>query len=52
MQKSEILSMIGQRGMTAMLRMPSADDALDMAEVLIEAGMRSVEVPLTVPGGV
>jgi 2-dehydro-3-deoxyphosphogluconate aldolase/(4S)-4-hydroxy-2-oxoglutarate aldolase len=52
MQKSEVLSALGKKGMIAMLRMPSADDALEMAEVLIEAGVPCVEVPLTVPAGI
>jgi 2-dehydro-3-deoxyphosphogluconate aldolase/(4S)-4-hydroxy-2-oxoglutarate aldolase len=50
MQKPEVLSRIESTAMIAMLRMPSADDALEMAEVLIEAGMVCLQVPLTVPG--
>lgn len=50
MQKSEVLSRIESTAMIAMLRMPSADDALEMAEVLIEAGLSCLQVPLTVPG--
>jgi 2-dehydro-3-deoxyphosphogluconate aldolase / (4S)-4-hydroxy-2-oxoglutarate aldolase len=52
MLKSEVLAGIEHAGLMAMLRMPSADDALEMAEVLIEAGIPCIEVPLTVPGAV
>jgi 2-dehydro-3-deoxyphosphogluconate aldolase/(4S)-4-hydroxy-2-oxoglutarate aldolase len=52
MLKSEVLAGIEHAALMAMLRMPSADDALDMAEVLIEAGIPCIEVPLTVPGAV
>jgi 2-dehydro-3-deoxyphosphogluconate aldolase/(4S)-4-hydroxy-2-oxoglutarate aldolase len=50
MSKPEVMAKIGETSLVAMLRMPSADDALDMAEVLIEAGIPSLQVPLTVPG--
>jgi 2-dehydro-3-deoxyphosphogluconate aldolase / (4S)-4-hydroxy-2-oxoglutarate aldolase len=50
--KHEVLAMIRDRVIIAMLRMPSADDALEMAEVLIDAGITCVQVPLTVPGAV
>lgn len=49
MAKSEVLAKIESTAMVAMLRMPSADDALEMAEVLIEAGVPCIQVPLTVP---
>jgi 2-dehydro-3-deoxyphosphogluconate aldolase / (4S)-4-hydroxy-2-oxoglutarate aldolase len=52
MQKSDVLARIETSAMVAMLRMPSADDALAMAEVLIEAGITCVQVPLTVPGAI
>ena len=52
MVKSDILGAIQQSSLVAMLRMPSADDALEMAEALIEAGIPIVQVPLTVPGAV
>jgi 2-dehydro-3-deoxyphosphogluconate aldolase/(4S)-4-hydroxy-2-oxoglutarate aldolase len=52
MSKSEVLARIGETSLVAMLRMPSADDALDMAEVLIEAGIPCLQVPMTVPGAV
>jgi 2-dehydro-3-deoxyphosphogluconate aldolase / (4S)-4-hydroxy-2-oxoglutarate aldolase len=50
--KPEVLAMIRDRVIIAMLRMPSADDALEMAEVLIDAGITCIQVPLTVPGAV
>lgn len=50
MSKSEILAAITGRSLVAMLRMPSADDALEMADVLVEAGITCLQVPLTVPG--
>jgi 2-dehydro-3-deoxyphosphogluconate aldolase/(4S)-4-hydroxy-2-oxoglutarate aldolase len=50
MSKSEVLSKIGETSLVAMLQMPSADDALEMAEALIEAGIPCLQVPLTVPG--
>jgi 2-dehydro-3-deoxyphosphogluconate aldolase/(4S)-4-hydroxy-2-oxoglutarate aldolase len=52
MQKAEVLARIETCTMVAMLRMPSADDALAMAEVLIDAGLGCVQVPLTVPGAI
>jgi 2-dehydro-3-deoxyphosphogluconate aldolase / (4S)-4-hydroxy-2-oxoglutarate aldolase len=49
-QKAAVLGTLRDRALIAMLRMPSADDALEMAEVLIEAGITCVQIPLTVPG--
>ena len=51
-EKSVVLSTLERHALLAMLRMPSADDALEMAEVLIEAGITCVQVPLTVPGAI
>jgi 2-dehydro-3-deoxyphosphogluconate aldolase/(4S)-4-hydroxy-2-oxoglutarate aldolase len=50
MLKSEILATFEGTALVAMLRLPSADEALEMAEVLIEAGMPCLQIPLTVPG--
>jgi 2-dehydro-3-deoxyphosphogluconate aldolase/(4S)-4-hydroxy-2-oxoglutarate aldolase len=50
--KTAILATIENHGLLAMLRMPSADDALEMAEALIEAGIRCIQVPMTVPGAI
>jgi 2-dehydro-3-deoxyphosphogluconate aldolase / (4S)-4-hydroxy-2-oxoglutarate aldolase len=50
--KSEVLASIASSSLVAMLRMPSADDALEMAEALIDAGITCLQVPLTVPGAV
>src|SRR5215213_7598689 len=36
MSRSEVLAKIGETSLVAMLRLPSADDALEMAEELIE----------------
>ena len=52
MEKADVIAALGKKAMIAMLRVPSADDALEIAEVLIEAGVPCVEVPLTVPAGV
>lgn len=50
MLKSDVLSTIEDTAIVAMLRLPSADDALEMAEVLIEAGIPCLQIPMTVPG--
>jgi 2-dehydro-3-deoxyphosphogluconate aldolase/(4S)-4-hydroxy-2-oxoglutarate aldolase len=50
LSKSEVLAKFGETSLVAMLRLPSADDALEMAEVLLEAGIPCIQVPLTVPG--
>ena len=52
MPKADLLAMVRDRLIIAMLRMPSADDALEMAEVLIDAGITCIQVPLTVPGAI
>jgi 2-dehydro-3-deoxyphosphogluconate aldolase/(4S)-4-hydroxy-2-oxoglutarate aldolase len=49
-EKATVLSTLGDRALMAMLRMPSADDALEMADVLIDAGITFIQIPLTVPG--
>lgn len=48
--KNEILERIRADGVVPILRTPTAKDALEMAEALRQAGMRSIEIPLTVPG--
>jgi 2-dehydro-3-deoxyphosphogluconate aldolase/(4S)-4-hydroxy-2-oxoglutarate aldolase len=48
--KTAVLATLESHALLAMLRMPSADDALEMAEVLIDAGIQCIQVPLTVPG--
>ena len=48
--KNEILERIRADGVVPILRTPTANDALEMAEALRHAGMRSIEIPLTVPG--
>jgi 2-dehydro-3-deoxyphosphogluconate aldolase / (4S)-4-hydroxy-2-oxoglutarate aldolase len=50
--KSETLARIHADGVVPILRTPTAQDALEMAEVLRAAGMQSIEIPLTVPGAI
>lgn len=50
--KREIVERIGADGVVPILRTPTAEDALEMADVLRGAGMQSIEIPLTVPGAV
>jgi 2-dehydro-3-deoxyphosphogluconate aldolase/(4S)-4-hydroxy-2-oxoglutarate aldolase len=52
MEKAEVLAKVEKNALIAMLWTPSADDALEMAEVLLEAGISCLQVPLTVPGAV
>ncbi len=48
--KREVLDRIRKVGLIPILRTPSADDALGMAEVLHQAQLTALEIPLTVPG--
>ncbi len=50
LNKSEVLSIIADTAIVAMLRLPSADDALDMGAALIACGIPCLQIPLTVPG--
>jgi 2-dehydro-3-deoxyphosphogluconate aldolase/(4S)-4-hydroxy-2-oxoglutarate aldolase len=52
MEKAEVLKRIRQVGLIPILRTPSADDALNMAETLQAAQLSNLEIPLTVPGAV
>lgn len=52
MEKSDVLATIEATALIAMLRLPSADDTLAMAEVLIDAGIPCIQIPLTVPGAI
>jgi 2-dehydro-3-deoxyphosphogluconate aldolase/(4S)-4-hydroxy-2-oxoglutarate aldolase len=52
MEKAEVLAKVEKNALIAMLWTPSADDALEMAEVLLDAGISCLQVPLTVPGAV
>jgi 2-dehydro-3-deoxygluconokinase len=52
MEKAEVLRRIRQVGLIPILRTPSADDALLMAETLQAAQLSNLEIPLTVPGAV
>jgi 2-dehydro-3-deoxyphosphogluconate aldolase/(4S)-4-hydroxy-2-oxoglutarate aldolase len=52
MDKSEVLDHIRRVGLVPVLRTPSADDALIIGEALHQAGIHTLEIPMTVPGGV
>jgi 2-dehydro-3-deoxyphosphogluconate aldolase/(4S)-4-hydroxy-2-oxoglutarate aldolase len=51
-QKKEVLEGLRRGGLVPVLRAPTADDALMMAEALHAAGIASVEITMTVPGAV
>ncbi|MGX6447016.1 bifunctional 4-hydroxy-2-oxoglutarate aldolase/2-dehydro-3-deoxy-phosphogluconate aldolase, partial [Patulibacter sp. S7RM1-6] len=46
----EITSRIAERRVVAIVRAPTADEALEISTVLIDAGLDAIELPLTVPG--
>ena len=48
--KAEVLQRIFASGVIPILRTPTGDDARQVADVLQQAGMDIVEIPLTVPG--
>lgn len=48
--KQEVLARIKQDGIVPILRTPTAEDALELAEALRQAGVHTLEIPLTVPG--
>jgi 2-dehydro-3-deoxyphosphogluconate aldolase/(4S)-4-hydroxy-2-oxoglutarate aldolase len=48
--RQKTIARIREEGIIPILRTPSADDALVLADVLFRAGMTCVEIPLTVPG--
>jgi 2-dehydro-3-deoxyphosphogluconate aldolase / (4S)-4-hydroxy-2-oxoglutarate aldolase len=52
MQKSEVLERIRRVGLLPVIRTPSADDALVIGEALHQAGIHTLEIPMTVPGAV
>jgi 2-dehydro-3-deoxyphosphogluconate aldolase/(4S)-4-hydroxy-2-oxoglutarate aldolase len=49
-KKAEVIARIRGDGLVPILRTQSAEDALELADVMREAGVRSLEIPLTVPG--
>jgi 2-dehydro-3-deoxyphosphogluconate aldolase/(4S)-4-hydroxy-2-oxoglutarate aldolase len=51
-QKKEVLEVLRRGGLVPVLRAPSAEDALAIAEVLCKAGLPALEITLTVPGAV
>lgn len=50
MGAKQVVEHIRNVGLIPILRTPSADDALGMAELLHDAGLTALEIPLTVPG--
>jgi 2-dehydro-3-deoxyphosphogluconate aldolase / (4S)-4-hydroxy-2-oxoglutarate aldolase len=48
-KKADVLGRIHEDGIIPILRTPTAEDALELAEVLRSAGIHSLEIPLTVP---
>ncbi len=48
--KAEVIERIAADGIVPILRTPTAEDALEMAEILRGAGLQTLEIPLTVPG--
>jgi 2-dehydro-3-deoxyphosphogluconate aldolase / (4S)-4-hydroxy-2-oxoglutarate aldolase len=50
MENDRILAKLRDIGFMPILRTLSADEALRLGELLMEAGVRTVEIPLTVPG--
>jgi len=50
MEKAQVLSRIRELGLVPVVRTPSADDALAMAETLHGAQLSNLEITLTVPG--
>jgi 2-dehydro-3-deoxyphosphogluconate aldolase/(4S)-4-hydroxy-2-oxoglutarate aldolase len=52
MDKAPVLQQIRQVGVIAILRTPTAADALAIAEVLAGAKLTALEIPLTVPGAI
>lgn len=52
MDKKDVVARIKKVGLIPILRTPSADESLQIAELLFEAGITTQEIPLTVPGAV
>lgn len=50
LNKTEVLDRITADGIVPILRTPTAEDALELAEVLRGAGLQTLEITLTVPG--
>jgi 2-dehydro-3-deoxyphosphogluconate aldolase/(4S)-4-hydroxy-2-oxoglutarate aldolase len=51
-RKDEVLAHIKRGGLVPVLRTSTAADALALSEVLQQAGLTSLEIPLTVPGAI
>jgi 2-dehydro-3-deoxyphosphogluconate aldolase/(4S)-4-hydroxy-2-oxoglutarate aldolase len=52
MEKAQVISRIRELGLVPVVRTPSADDALAMAEALHAAALSNLEITLTVPGAI
>src|SRR5262245_54889014 len=52
MEKEKVVERIKQVGLIPILRTPTAEDAISVAEVLHASGLVVIELPLTVPGAV
>jgi 2-dehydro-3-deoxyphosphogluconate aldolase / (4S)-4-hydroxy-2-oxoglutarate aldolase len=50
--KTKVLEHLRRGGLIPVLRTPTAEDAVTIAEALHQAGLTALEIPLTVPGGV
>lgn len=50
MERNQVLAEIRRGGVIPILRTATADDARALTEALLEAGVTTVEIPLTVPG--
>jgi 2-dehydro-3-deoxyphosphogluconate aldolase/(4S)-4-hydroxy-2-oxoglutarate aldolase len=51
-RKDQVLAHIKRGGLMPVLRTATAADALALSEVLQQAGLTSLEIPLTVPGAI
>jgi 2-dehydro-3-deoxyphosphogluconate aldolase/(4S)-4-hydroxy-2-oxoglutarate aldolase len=52
MEKSQVLARIRETGLIPIVRTPTAEDALAMAETLQAAALTNLEITLTIPNGV
>jgi 2-keto-3-deoxy-6-phosphogluconate aldolase len=50
--KAQVLTRIREGGLIPIIRTPSADEALAMAEALVAADITNLELTITVPGAV
>lgn len=52
MDKADLLSKLGEAGVVAVLRAPSAELAVRMVQALVAGGVRGIEVTYSTPGAV